>query len=698
MEKFIEQAQSLTLMALLFLFPLFFLNTTQEFFITNKFYLLAFGTLILLLASTGKFLARKKINWRKTAFDGALFLFLIAYASSILFSSPNKIQALLNSTTGFGVFLFLTILYFISTQIRTKSSAKTIQPRSNRGQPFSHIAVLSFSAILLSLVTIVFFFQPFANVALPTSLLFLKNSLFTPMGSQLSLALFLAFFLVYLLSKLIFQEEKGNNIATAISLFLIIVALSLSSYNILKPASIISDNQQLTNALPPFSTSWFAAVETLKNPRTAIFGVGVDNFLSIFTLAKTAAYNQSPIWQINFARGRSFILQLWTEAGLLGLISFLLIVVLMIRQLGKKGQNNNKPLQLAAYYLLAVLLLFPPSLPILFLFYFTLASATTSVRGGEDTDFERPMNQNEFGPGQAWDTKQSTTELDLSNLPPVYLGTALLSFVFILALSYLLGRSYAAEYYFKKSLDGLVQNNAKLVYDNQRQAIVLNPYIERFRRNFSQVNLLLANNIAAKEPEQITDQDRLQISQAIQAAISEAKAAVALNPQNGPNWENLATVYRNILNVAQGADVWTISAYQRAIIADPLNPNLRLALGGVYYSLGQYDEAENLFEQAVSLKPDWANFHFNLAWAAYQSQNYQRAASEMQVVLNLVDPETPDYQKSQQDLELFKKLIPEVEATEEGQIEPGELQLPGPPAPFISPKLELPKEASPEAK
>lgn len=692
MEKFLEQAQSLTLMALLFLFPLFFLPLTQEFFITNKFYLLGFGTLLLLLISTFKFLARKKISWRKTAFDGVLFLFLIAYALSILFSSPNKIQALLNSTNGFGVFLFLTILYFISTQIRTKSSAKTIQPRSNQGQPFSHLAILSLSAILLSLITIVFFFQPFANVSLPTSLLFLKNSLFTPMGNQFNLALFLAFFLVYQLAKLFYQQEgRGNNIATALSLFLIIVALSLASYNILKPASTVSDNQQLANALPPFSTSWFAAVETLKNPRTAIFGVGPDNFLAIFTRAKTIVYNQTPIWQINFARGRSFILHLWAETGLLGLVSFSLIVVLLIHQLVKTRQDNNKPLLLATYYLLLVFLLFPFSLPVLFLFFVSLSSV--AMRAG----FAEPQETlADTGSGQP-DPKNQKTTLDLSNLPPVYLGTALLSFVFILALSYLLGRSYAAEYYFKKSLDGLVQNNAKLVYDNQRQAIILNPYIERFRRNFSQVNLLLANNIAVKQPEQITDQDRLQISQAIQAAISEAKAAVALNPQNSSNWENLATVYRNILNVAQGADVWTISAYQRAIIADPLNPNLRLALGGVYYSLGQYDEAENLFEQAVSLKPDWANFHYNLAWAAYQSQNYQRAASEMQVVLNLADPETPDYQKSQQDLELFKKLIPEAEATEEGQIEPGELQLPSPPEPFISPKLELPKEASPAA-
>lgn len=301
-----------------------------------------------------------------------------------------------------------------------------------------------------------------------------------------------------------------------------------------------------------------------------------------------------------------------------------------------------------------------------------------------------------------------SNELDLSFLLPLYLGIVLFSFIFLTGFGYLLSRSFAAEIYFKKALDGMVKNDAKQTYDNMRQAIILNPYIERYHLNFSQLNLLLANNIAAKagepqgkdqKPSQLSEQDRQTISQAIQAAIAESKAAITLNPQKALNWENLAQIYRNIINTAQGADVWTISAYQRAIIADPQNPVYRLNLGGVYYSLGNYDEASKIFEQAVIIKPDWPNAYYNLAWANFQKQKYQEAVSAMENVTRLLDPQKDkvDYDKAKKELEEFKKKLPQEEkqATSEGKTQP-KLTLPSP-IPSITPQIQLPKEASPEA-
>ena len=115
--------------------------------------------------------------------------------------------------------------------------------------------------------------------------------------------------------------------------------------------------------------------------------------------------------------------------------------------------------------------------------------------------------------------------------------------------------------------------------------------------------------------------------------------------------------------------------------------------------MGNYDQAEQLFEQSASLKQDWANAHYNLAWAAYQKKDYQLAASEMQNVLTLVDPKSDktDYDKAAQELEQFKKLLPKEGTAATQSAQPSQLTLPTP-APSISPKITLPKEASPEAK
>ena len=667
--KTLSIIKNILCLLLIFLFPFFFLPFTQEFFATGKLYLLAFGALLLLTLSTLQLLTTKKLVWQSQPFDAPIILWLTAVTLSILISSPNKIQALLNPNFGWVMLFSLIVLYFYLS--RNNKTMKQFSPEAEQVHfRASNLTILNISCFVLSLITIIFFFQPLKNVNLPQSLQFLKNPQFTPIGNQLDLAIFLGFWVVYGLTVILGRTRQSARTTPE----------SDSGQPYGQPTG-------LSLQLPPFHLSWYAAIETLKTPLTALFGVGVDNFASIFTRVKDFAYNQSSLWQINsFAVSRSTLLHVFTETGLFGLLAFGLLIASLLRKTIVYGQGSALSLQtrnntnkFIIFYILFFILFFPPSLPIFFLFFMALVLNL------------KPQTLN------LDDTTSEIKIFNLSDFMPIYIGVLTVSFLFIAGAGYLLGRSYATEYYFKKSLDGFAKNDAKQVYDNMRQAIILNPYIERFRINFSQTNLLIANNLASKKPEEITDQDRQNISQGIQAAIAEAKTAVSLNPQKANNWENLAIVYRNILNVAQGADVWTISAYQRAIVTDPQNPIYRLNLGGVYYSLANYEEAVKWFEQAVGLKPDWANSHYNLAWALYQRKDYQRATSEMQNASQLVDPKSEDFQKVQKDLEEFKKMLPKEEATAEGELKPGELSLPTPPVATFEPKIKLPEEASPGA-
>jgi len=649
--------KKIVLISLVFLFPLFFLPLTQDFFITAKFYFLGAGALILILISTIELLATKKIALQQYSLDSLVFLFLTAVGLSILLSSPNKIQALLNPNFGAVSVFSLIILYFYFARLDQSTKQMVVDK------------VLNISALILSITAIIFFFQPLKNINLPQNWQFIKNPAFTPLGGQLELVIFLGFFVVHKLKTAIQNIRKPNNIVFDLSILVVnTTALALTIFSILKSNPILA----------PASLSWYAAVETLKNPLTAIFGVGIDNFVPIYTKVKDLAYNQSNLWQIGvFPSSRSALLHVFTEAGFFGLLTLGLILYAVVKNnlVGRQLIFAQESLLPESIYLIVILVFFPISLVSFFLLFILLAVAS------QQTSERQPI--------------------DLANFLPIYLGIPIVTFLLLGAGGYLLGRTYLAEYYFKKSIDGLVNNNVKELYDNQRQAILINPYIERFRLNFAQTNLLLANNIASKKSEEITDQDRQTIAQAIQAAIAEAKAVVALNPQKASNWSNLAEIYRNIINVAQGADTWTISAYQRAIMLDPQNPIYRLNMGGVYYSLGVYEEAIRFFEQAVGLKPDWANAHYNLAWAAYNKQDYKRAVVEMQNTLSLLDQtkDAADYKKAQTDLEEFKKKLPqeEKEATGEAQ-SPSQLNLPTQPKTNINPKINLPKEASPEAK
>ena len=692
--KIVSTIKNLSALFLVLLTPVFFLPLTQEYYTTNKIYLLAFGGLFLLLLSLIELFLSKKIIWQKRAFDNIFFLFLITGGLSVILSSPNKIQAVFNPNFGLLMLIGLFILYYYL---------------SRNGEAVRQINLalaINLSGLVIAVVSFIFFFEPFKNVNnLSNQLLFLKNSGFTPLGAQFDLAIFLSFFVVFSLSQLITQKQRDDKRRLIVSLSFLIfyaVALLLTVFSILRP---LSNQAVSTITLPPIRLSWYAAVETLKNPLTALFGVGIDNFASIYTRIKDFAYNQSTIWQIqSFSVSRSTLLHVFTETGLFGLIAFglLLFNLIKISLHNKEGRSGRS---FVIGYWLLVILFIPPSFISFFLLTIYLAYlANLPVEGSAEHDRFVPVS----------------STFDLSDLIPLYIGIPLGCLLLIAVSGFFLVQTYRSEYYFKQSLNAIVANNLKGLYDNQKQAVLINPYFEKYRLNFAQTNLLVANNVinravqaAKSQPGQpgeankieLSAQDQQTVAQAIQAAIAEGKAAVALNPQKAGNWENLAIIYRSIMNYVQGqADAWVISSYQQAISLDPINPAYRLNLGGVYYGFGLYDDAVKLFEQATALKPDWSNAFYNLAWALFQKADYQKAALNMQNVVYLLDPkkDKTDFDKASADLAEFKKKLPEAELTPTpSPIQPRSVQLTQPsPAPTqqVEPPIKLPKEASPEAR
>jgi tetratricopeptide (TPR) repeat protein len=264
---------------------------------------------------------------------------------------------------------------------------------------------------------------------------------------------------------------------------------------------------------------------------------------------------------------------------------------------------------------------------------------------------------------------------------------------------YLVSRAYGAETLFQKSLVAASANDGKKTYDTLIETVQANPYRDTYRVAYSQTNMLIANTLASNKD--ISDADRNTVTQLVQQAIREAKNAVALNPTKVTNVENLASIYRNLLNFAQGADAWTIAAYQQAVILDPVNPNLRIALGGVYFAQKNFDEATQIFQTAVDLKPDLANAHYNLAAALREKGQYERALASLNQVMQLIeDKNSSDYQTASAETdELKKKIEPTTTPVSEKPSTPTQLTTPEKelPKPKIVPPIQVSDALAPEA-
>lgn len=662
---------------LVFLFPLFFLPITRDFLIYSKFYFLALVLFGVLLLSLGKFLLTKKFTWVHNLATQSLILILLSYILSIVLMSPNKLQAVFNPQYGLILVTSMVLLYLYASHAFAKAKIS----------PFLPIAV---SGVLVSVFALIVMVDPFQSAQLPAYWSFLSNTTFNTIGSSIHFVAFLIFTLVgsslymwriYARSKEI--DDSNRMMLIMLGIIVLFTLLSLIFHVFIVSQQILTEGAQII--LPPFALSWYAAVEVLKNPMTAIFGVGVDNFSSLFTQVRTVNYNLSELWQINaFNTSRSTFLHIMTEQGILGIIAYGLLVSLFLKNV------KQVKLEIAGMFItsLIIMLVLPPTGITFFLFFVSLAMMAADVHKKKESE--------EY-------------VIDLSTLTPIFIGMIVIIALVLGGTGYFLGRHFMAEFYFKKSLDAVAENSLQGLYENQARALQYNNNNEEFHQQFAQTNLLVANNIASVEADKLTDQDRETIVQAIQAAIVEAKAAVSLNPQKVTNWQALAGVYRQIINVAQDAPTWAASAYQQTIVLDPRNPLLRLDLGGVYYLFENYDEAQKLFEQAVSLKPDWPNAHYNLAWVYYKKGIYGSAVDQMQIVVGLLDPATQpdDFSAAQKNLDEFKKTYDiELEKLQQQQAAQGEeqqtaptggLNLPTPPQTQLEQKIELPAEASPGA-
>jgi Flp pilus assembly protein TadD len=664
--NFINSIKYSLLNLVFILVPLFFLPVTREYVTTNKFYFLIYIISVLSIAALVNFVITKKATILKTTFSGPLILLVVAIVLSTILISPNKIQALLNPQFGLLGILSMVIMYFFIAHSKIERQ-KTM------------IVLLSVSASLVALFSLIVNLHIFSDPSkLPYDIGVLFTRPFNTVGNELELLLFLGFSLLAISilymqgSTLHGNHEKKNGLSFVyiFPILLIVVALGFEGYfiadSIMKQTPLI--------VLPPLSISWYAAIEVLKNPITALFGIGTDNFISIFTRVKDISYNSSDFWQLNgFNVSRSTLLQILTEIGLLGFVS----MVLLFLQISKSFKHLSMASKLLIGYTSLAIILLPPTFMGFFLFFIALGFITHDLQQTELVE---------------------KYEIDLSSKPLIIMAGILAPIAIIAFAMLFVSKTYVSEILYKKSFDAIRQNNLKNLYDSQKQAVDWNPYNESLRISFSQTNLLVANNVAAKKPEEIKDKDRQTITQTIQLSINEAKEAVKLNPQKVSNWQYLASLYRNVMNVAQNADTWSVSSYQQAIALDPQNPALRLELGGIYYVLNNFDDAQRLFEQTVALKRDWPNAHYNLAWTLYQKQDYKNAVTEMQNVITLLDQQKStgaDYKKAKADLAEFMKKLPEDQANsaaqqQESAAAKNNLGLPTPPVATLEPKVKLP--------
>lgn len=597
----------------MFLMPILFLPMTTDSFGVGKNILIAVMALLGSILWVVEIIAGKKeVVKTNKAWVLMLVVTVWAWIGWLRMTDGVKLRSVLD-VTGVGVLTAMVVWFFLWLQVGTVEERK------------HQLNWLTASGLLVAVVSVIVFLVPTASMPINWP----KNSPIVSIGQTWSLTGFviseiiLFLFLVMEWGKKLFSklkgstEEDGSYLVEAMITSFLTLALALDLFKIFKNGWFNLDG----------ASAWGIAVETFK--RNPIWGVGAGNFIAAFNSFRPESYNLTANWANGFLHSNSGILNYWTELGLVGMVVGLIAIASFLKL--KKDYD---------FATLMVLLLINLFLPVNLLGMMLLVWVVSKVMVANRTSLVLKMGEGGF------------------NVAPIVLGLILLAGS--VGGGYWLYRIGMADIYIYKSVMAASKNNGGETYNLQIKGIGLNPYLSEYRRMYSQTNIALAGTLLVSKD--ITDDEKQKASTLVQQSVREAKAAIALDPQNPIYWTNLAIIYRQLVGVVDGAADWSFQAYQQATVFDPVNPTTQLELGGLLFASNRFDDADRIFEKVVTLKSDFANGWYNWAYSAKKLNKLDYAVSRLTQAVALVPTTSGDYEKASKELIAWKKELDDLNA------------------------------------
>jgi len=656
--KIAQKIINLEAIILAFLLPLFFLPLTSEFFEFNKLALLAVAVIFGYLAWGVKIVASGQIGFRRSPLDlPILFFWLTTMVTTVL--SVHRISSLAGQFGRWHPSLIsitlATLLYYL---LSSNLEKLTIRRLGN--------------ALLASAVVSAILFLPQYFGINPLGQDWSNRPSFTPLGSVTTLAVFLGTAVSLGVREIVLRPERRRKILYALitillfgSLILLnvpagwlalIVAIGTALSSIKWPAfkrswiylgSVLAVgvilgaaaffapgfkkyqadfSREPHNTVLDLHTSWSIAATSFR--QRPFWGSGPSTFNIDFTRYKPLRFNYTPYWASRFDKPISEYLLAFAEMGLLGVISYLFLIVVLVR---KSVKATDKRLLPVAAGVLGSYLLTYANVASTFLLIVALASMA------------------EIADRRA---KRSPAKTNRREVIAAAVSITLLAAFLGLGLY----RGYSAEFYLHRGLESLRKGDgSQSAFADLLNASQIFAQRDYYHTALANGSLAWANTLASTDGSTGEDEDTADTIQfLIGQTVQEAKRATELSPLNAANWENLAQIYINLIGFVENAEDWAINSYRQAIQLDLFNPLLRISLGGLYYQQQDYDRAVEQFRSAVDFKNDFANAYYNLGMAYRAQGKTDLAIGAIETAIRLSPRGIPGYEEAEAVLEELK--------------------------------------------
>ncbi|MEK9170781.1 MAG: tetratricopeptide repeat protein [Patescibacteria group bacterium] len=385
-----------------------------------------------------------------------------------------------------------------------------------------------------------------------------------------------------------FQKAWLPSIIFLIALFLLFIPSPFSKF-VQTPIEIS----------PSFSSTLSIALANLKAGHY-LLGSGPNTFGYIFNLYKPGGINQTIFWSTVFNSGAGAMATLAGTVGIFGILSLLFLIaafiwtgISLIPRIEESAEGGGKILginkSVSQTIFIAVIFMF--AMWFLYVVNITLMAFTFWGMGLFLAASLLIPRTN---------SKINSKEIRIfTSAPKTFIFSLLIVALMTGAVIgiYFEADRYIAEIYFAKA--------------DHASAIRFWQYDERYFQSLSQAVFSQLNDLLAKKdlPQETL---RAQFQNISANAVSAARQAQNLNPQNSFNSVLLGSIYENLIPFIADASGFALSAYGGAVSLDPQNPSNYLALARVEISKNELDKAVFNLEKSLKLKNDYAPARFLL--------------------------------------------------------------------------------------
>jgi O-antigen ligase len=405
------------------------------------------------------------------------------------------------------------------------------------------------------------------------------------------------------------QLKKNRGPLVIVILLTIIIFLAFAQPLVLRTKESFQAVPEQNTLLIRFY-EWKGGLRVFKE--RPILGVGPENLYYLYGRHKDAWLNKiENEWFFETYSIRNIYIDLLVKNGLLGLVSFLGLLGFSLKRLVDCFQQFRKKAEFGLY--LAVVSSF-----LIFLFFgigyfltptslifFWLLLGLTRLLTVQNQEYKKII---------AFGSRKSLLKYGAFGL--VFLTT--ISLVVLL-------KAVAADYFAKIG----VVNSGERRIKSLEKSISLNPLFSVYKRELAYAYVELATKSVDEGTSKITLKENGK--SLAQKALSVSEEAILNDPYDPVNYTNLSLWYFRLSLADRGYLEKALWVAEKAREIQTNSPGVWDNAGLVFLDIGNREKAKAYFEQAISLKNNYAPSHFHLGETLRQMGRPEEALEHYQM-------------------------------------------------------------------